>query len=106
MLRLLVRTHLLPSLVGLALVLVSGSALAQYKAINLDSNLSGQAMHTDPLLKNAWGLAYAPTGPFWISDEASGWATLCHGPGNKQGSAVIVPPPPGPGPGAPREVVY
>ncbi len=106
MLRLLVRTHVLPSLVGLALVLVSGSALAQYKVINLDSNLSGQAMHTDPLLKNAWGLAYAPTGPFWISDEASGWSTLYDGRGNKQSLQVIVPPASGTGQGTPTGIVY
>ncbi len=100
------RTHILPSLLGLVLVLASSSALAQYQAFYLDSNLSGKAMHTDPLLKNAWGLAYAPAGPFWISDEASGWSTLYDGKGNPQSLQVIIPSASGSGQGTPTGIVY
>jgi len=100
------RTHILPSLLGLLLVLASSSALAQYQAFYLDSNLSGKAMHTDPLLKNAWGLAYAPAGPFWISDEASGWSTLYDGKGNPQSLQVIIPSASGTGQGTPTGIVY
>jgi uncharacterized protein (TIGR03118 family) len=30
----------------------------------------------DPNLKNPWGISYAPGGPFWVSDNASGTTTL------------------------------
>jgi uncharacterized protein (TIGR03118 family) len=106
MLRPFNRTHGLTSLLGLLLVLASSSALAQYQAGKLDSDLSGKAAHTDPLLKNAWGLAYAPTGPFWISDEASGWSTLYDGKGNPQSLQVIIPSASGTGQGTPTGIVY
>jgi len=99
-------TQVLNSLLGFILILVSNSALAQYQATRLDSDLAGQAIHTDPLLKNAWGLAYAPTGPFWISDEASGWSTLYDGKGNPQSLQVIVPSSSGTGSGTPTGIVY
>ena len=60
----------------LTLVLASSAALAQYTSTKLDSNLAGKAKQTDPLLKNGWGLAYAPSGAFWVSDEASGWSRV------------------------------
>jgi uncharacterized protein (TIGR03118 family) len=106
MLRLLDRTYVLPALLGLVLLLVSSSALAQYQAIPLVSNLSGKAMHTDPLLLNPWGLAYGPNAPFWVSDQASGWSTLYDGKGNPQSLQVVVPPASGPGPGSPTGIVY
>jgi uncharacterized protein (TIGR03118 family) len=93
---------------GCGLVLaMSGAALAQHYTVTaLDSNLTGKAKFADPLLKNAWGLAYAPTGPFWISDEASGWTTLYDGSGNIQALKAIVPPSSGAGPGTPTGIVY
>ena len=92
---------------GLVLML-SGAALAQqsYAITYLDSNLAGKAKHQDTLLKNAWGLAYAPGGAFWISDEASGWSTLYDGSGNIQSLKVIVPSSSGVGPGSPTGIVY
>jgi uncharacterized protein (TIGR03118 family) len=91
---------------GLVLLL-SGAALAQsYSLTYLDSNLTGKAKHVDPLLKNAWGLAYAPGGAFWISDEASGWSTLYDGMGNPQTLQVIVPSSSGTGSGSPTGIVY
>ncbi len=91
---------------GIVLML-SGAALAQfYSRTNLDSNLAGKAKHTDPLLQNAWGLTYAPGGPFWISDEASGWSTLYDGIGNPQSLQVVVPSSSGIGHGAPTGIVY
>jgi len=91
---------------GLALLL-SGAALAQsYSATFLDSNLAGKAKHQDPLLANAWGLAYAPGGAFWISDEASGWSTLYDGKGNIQTLKVVIPSSSGTGQGTPTGIVY
>src|SRR5579862_1762212 len=104
--RLLSRTHIFSALLGLALVFMAGSALAQYQAVNLVSDLSGKALHQDTLLKNPWGLVYAPGGAFWVSDEASGWSTLYDGKGNPQSLQVIVPPASGPGSGSPTGIVY
>jgi uncharacterized protein (TIGR03118 family) len=104
--RLLSRTHIFSALLGLALVFMAGSALAQYQAVNLVSDLSGKALHQDTLLKNPWGLVYAPGGAFWVSDEASGWSTLYDGKGNPQSLQVIVPPASGSGSGSPTGIVY
>jgi uncharacterized protein (TIGR03118 family) len=102
--RLLGRIHVLPAL--LVLVFTSSAALAQYQLTYLDSDLAGKAKHQDTLLKNAWGLAYAPGGAFWVSDEASGWTTLYDGSGNIQTLKVIVPPASGTGAGTPTGMVY
>jgi uncharacterized protein (TIGR03118 family) len=87
--------------------MVTSAAVAQtFSVVSLVSNLSGKAPHTDPLLKNPWGLAYAPGGAFWVSDEASGWSTLYDGSGNPQSLQVIVPPSSGTGAGTPTGIVY
>jgi uncharacterized protein (TIGR03118 family) len=88
------------------LLSVSGTALAQYKLTNLTSNQSGKAKHTDALLQNAWGLAYAPGAPFWVSDEWNGWSTLYNAAGVPQSLQVVVPPASGTGPGSPTGLVY
>ena len=90
---------------GLVLMCVSGTALAQYQLTNLVSNQTGAAKHTDPLLVNAWGLVYAPGSPFWISDNGTGWSTLYNGNGVKQGLQVIVPST-GNNPGSPTGIVF
>lgn len=88
-------------------LMLSGAAMAQsYKLQNLTSNLSGKAKHTDVLLANPWGLAYGPSAPFWISDEASGYSTLYDGQGNPQPLQVIVPPTSGTVKGTPTGIVY
>jgi uncharacterized protein (TIGR03118 family) len=102
--RLLGRTHFLSAF--FVLVLSASSALAQYQPTFLVSDLAGKAKHTDPLLKNAWGLAYSPSAPFWVSDEADGWSTLYDGMGNPQSLQVIIPPASGSGPGTPTGIVY
>jgi len=91
---------------ALVLVLATSAALAQYQRSNLDSDLAGKAAHQDTLLKNAWGLAYAPGGPFWVSDEATGWTTLYDGKGVIQSLKATIPPASGTGPGSPTGMVY
>jgi uncharacterized protein (TIGR03118 family) len=91
---------------GLALMFASNAAVAQYQLTNLSSNQVGTAKHTDPLSVNAWGLVYGPGGPFWISDEGSGWSTLYDGNGVKQGFEVLIPSVSGQGPGSPTGIVY
>jgi len=92
---------------SLAFVLLfTGLASAQYVETNLTSNQSGMAAFTDPLLINGWGLAYSPTGPFWVSDEGDGWSTLYTGTGAPQSLKVIVPSASGGSGGSPTGIVY
>ncbi|HTC49157.1 MAG TPA: TIGR03118 family protein [Candidatus Aquilonibacter sp.] len=104
--RLFARSYVFSVALGLLLALTSGAALAQYQVSYLTSNISGKAKHTDPLLKNAWGLAYSPGNPFWVSDEASGWSTLYDGTGTPQSLQVVIPPASGKGAGTPTGIVY
>jgi uncharacterized protein (TIGR03118 family) len=90
---------------GLALMLVSNAALAQYHLTNLDSNQVGAAKHVDPLQVNGWGLAYGTGGPFWVSDQGSGWSTLYTGAGIKEGLEVLIPSATAAGPGQPTGIV-
>ena len=89
--RLWVRTTALTLWLALALGFASSPALAQYKLTKLTSNQTGKAKNIDPLLQNAWGMAYAPGAPFWVSDENNGWSTLYDGAGVPQSLQVIVP---------------
>ena len=66
----------------------------RYMQTNLLSNLSGKAAFTDANLKNPWGMAFAPGGPFWISDNNSGFSTVCEANGQFD-FAVQIPLPPG-----------
>jgi uncharacterized protein (TIGR03118 family) len=91
---------------GLAVMLVSSAALAQYQLTNLDSNQARSAKFMDPLQVNGWGLAYGPGGPFWVSDQGSGWSTLYNGQGVKQGLEVLIPSATGAGPGQPTGIVF
>jgi len=104
--RLLCRSHLFSTALGLLLMLTSNAALAQYQMSFLTSDLTGKAKHKDPLLKNAWGLAYSPNNPFWVNDEADGWSTLYDGQGTPQSLQVIIPPASGTGAGTPTGIVY
>jgi uncharacterized protein (TIGR03118 family) len=50
----------------------------------LTADVPGVAPNTDPVLRNAWGVAFSPAAsPFWIADNASGCATLYDGTGVK-----------------------
>ena len=91
---------------GLALLSVSRMALAQYQLTNLVSNQVREAQHDDPLLVNGWGLVHPPGGPFWISDNNSGWSTLYAHGGAKQGLVVEIPTANGAGPGSPTGIVF
>jgi len=90
---------------GLAVMLVSSAALAQYQLTNLDSNQAKTAKYMDPLQVNGWGLARSASGPWWVSDQGSGWSTIYNGAGVKQGLEVLVPSATGAGPGQPTGIV-
>jgi uncharacterized protein (TIGR03118 family) len=53
-----------------------------YAVVPLTSNLPNVAPNQDPVLQNAWGVAFTPgASPFWISDNATGCSTLYDGAG-------------------------
>src|SRR5437899_5852403 len=92
---------------GLVLLFVSSTALAQYQLTKLVSNQVGVALQPpDPLLVNAWGMVHAPGSPWWIGDNGSGWSTLYNAAGVKQGLVVKIPTASGTGVGSPTGDVF
>jgi uncharacterized protein (TIGR03118 family) len=78
-----------------------------YKQTNLVSDTPGLAKTTDVSLINPWGLSHSPTGPWWISDNNSGSASIYNGIGNSSRPTVSIPPPTGAtGSGTPTGNVY
>ena len=60
-----------------------------YHVTILVSNEEEDATVTaDPLLKNAWGIAALPGGPWWVADNGSGFSTIYRGDGTKLGLEV------------------
>jgi uncharacterized protein (TIGR03118 family) len=99
------RTTALTVCLGLLMLFVPSVVHAQYQVTNLVSNQAKTARVTDPLLVNAWGLAYGPGGPYWISDENSGWSTLYSSSGSKVPLNVLIPSA-GDGPGSPTGIAF
>ena len=63
-----------------------------YQVTPLVSNLAGHAAMQDPVLQNAWGIAFSPAGsPFWVNDNHTGCSTLYDGAGNKIPLQVSIP---------------
>jgi uncharacterized protein (TIGR03118 family) len=95
-------------LTGLAASASASNSIASraYQQTNLVSDIPGLALHTDPNLRNSWGTSTGPGLPIWVSDNATGAATLYDGQGNPQPGpgnrqlVVSIPAPPSAGPGA------
>jgi len=100
------RTLTLTSILGLVLISMGSTALAQYQLTNLVSNQSGQALHQDPLLINAWGMVHGPGGPWWVSDNGSGWSTLYNSIGVARALQVVVPGAKNGATGSPTGIVF
>jgi uncharacterized protein (TIGR03118 family) len=70
-----------------------------FKQTNLVSDGFVPAATIDPNLINPWGVAHSPIGPFWVSDNGAGVATIYNGAGTKLKvfghSAITVAPLPG-----------
>lgn len=86
---------------GLSLMFLASTAMAQYKLTNLSSNQVHQALHDDPLLVNGWGFVHAPGSPWWVSDNGSGWSTLYDNLGNLNAGLKVLIPTAGNGPDSP-----
>jgi uncharacterized protein (TIGR03118 family) len=61
---------------------------------NLVADLPDRAAQVDPNLVNAWGLAFNPSGPAWVSDNGTGLASV-YDPNGTLLLTVTVPPPVG-----------
>ena len=87
---------ILKPIVVLAFVvtLLPSLTFAQYTRTDLVSNQPGVAPNTDAHLLNAWGLVQRPNGPFWVSDNGTGFSTLYTGTGAQINLFVSVPPAP------------
>jgi uncharacterized protein (TIGR03118 family) len=69
-----------------------GKGPNRYVVTPLTSDLPNVAPNTDPVLRNAWGVAFTPAAsPFWIADNASGCSTLYDGAGVKVALQVAIP---------------
>jgi uncharacterized protein (TIGR03118 family) len=74
----------------------------RYKVTKLVSDIKGEAPNVDPVLQNAWGVAFSPAAsPFWVSDNATGCSTLYDGQGVPQPSTPLLVKIPLPGGGIP-----
>lgn len=82
---------------GLGVAVPAQSALVDQANLVTDdqSVLAGlgfdPAVTVDPLLINPWGMSFAPTGPFWVSNQGTGTATLYNGAGAKVPLTVNTP---------------
>lgn len=95
-------------LAGLWLASAAAPALsAGVSQTNLTSDGTVAGTITDTHLVNAWGMSYAPTGPWWISDNGTGLTTLYDGSGVAKSLVVTIPPAAGAtGPSAPTGQVF
>ena len=82
------------TVVALTLIVFHTSTFAQYRQFNLVSTSSPRTPHNDPNLINGWGLAFFPTSPFWVANEATGTATLYDHSGTPVPLIVTIPPAP------------
>jgi uncharacterized protein (TIGR03118 family) len=74
------------------LLITSPNARAAFQQTNLTSDGGAPAAHTDPNLVNPWGMSFLPGGPFWISDQVTGKATVYDSTGAPfpAGSPIVV----------------
>ena len=77
----------------LSAVMLCGSlgAATLYFQTDLTSDIPGLAANTDPNLKNPWGVSFAPTSPFWVSDQMTNKSTLYNASGVPQALVVSTP---------------
>jgi len=61
-----------------ALALPASARAASFGVTGLvtDDQTANPAQITDAQLVNPWGVSYTPTGPFWVSDNGTGVATI------------------------------
>jgi len=91
----------------LTVALSSLPASAQKVAVTyLTSDIASVGAFTDAKLVNPWGLSISPSGPWWVSDNGTGFSTLYNGSGQPQSLVVTIPPASGSGTGSPTGTVF
>ncbi len=100
MLRQTLRNAVCTGLIALAIGVPAASAQnagrhSGYRLTNLVSDLKGRAKSVDSNLVNPWGVAFFPSGAFWVNDNATGLSTLYDGLGDVIPVAFTVPAPAG-----------
>jgi uncharacterized protein (TIGR03118 family) len=93
------------SFLTMALLILPASA-QKVNVTNLTSDISAVGSFNDAHLVNPWGMSISPSGPWWISDNATGLSTLYTGNGQPQGLVVTIPTGSGSGTGTPTGTVY
>ncbi len=77
-----------------------------YQQTNLVSDTAGMAAFTDTHLINPWGISESSSGPFWVSDNGTGFSTLYNSQGQPQSLIVTIPSAAGSGHGTPTGTVF
>ena len=91
----------------LAVAALSLPASAQKVNITyLTSDITAVGPNLDAHLVNPWGMSIAPSGAWWISDNATGLSTLYDGNGVPQSLVVTIPPAQSGNTGNPTGTVY
>jgi len=73
---------------------------------NIVADEAGKAKATDPHLKNAWGLAFNPAGPAWVSSAENGTSQVYDDSGKLLLEVTVPPPKGGMPPSAPTGQVF
>jgi uncharacterized protein (TIGR03118 family) len=93
-----------------SLATLPAGAQTRFVQTNLLADQAGVAAFTDPRLINAWGLAYAPGGAWFVTATDSGYVLSVDGTGAPNPpsgqTAFTVPPAPGGSQGSPTSVMY
>jgi uncharacterized protein (TIGR03118 family) len=93
------------SLLAIAALCLPASA-QKVNITYLTSDINAVSPNLDAHLVNPWGMSISPTGPWWISDNATGLSTLYDGNGLPQSLVVTIPTASGSGTGSPTGTVY
>ena len=68
--------------------------LEDFNQVNLVANTASYtAARIDPLLQDAWGIAFSPTGNIWLSANVTGYSTVYDKEGNQLLAPVAIPSP-------------
>jgi uncharacterized protein (TIGR03118 family) len=105
---------ILPSLACLVILSCSAcnhhplpSPSHRYQQVNLVADTTGYgAAMIDQNLKNPWGIAIAPSGPIWVSDNHTGVTTIYDATGKTLIPPITIPSADPKSPGAPTGQVY
>jgi uncharacterized protein (TIGR03118 family) len=81
------------------------STAGSFASTTLVSDGSIAASHTDPNLQNGWGVAFNPTGTFWVSDNTVQKSSLYDGNAVVQ-SLVVTIPAGSQGPASPTGIIF